>query len=88
MLPINYINASVAARFKRQTWMRYNADDIQRGFMQLGLELRSGKLVGISRRGVMIFSSIEGIMYLLRKKGWMTAAECTRISHSCKITVA
>ena len=62
--------------------MRYNEDDIKRDFMQLGLEVRSGKLAGVSRRGLMIFPSIEGIMsqgtvYLLRKKGWMTAAECT-----------
>ena len=37
MLPINHISAGVAARFKGQSWMRYNEDDIKRDFMQLGL---------------------------------------------------
>jgi hypothetical protein len=57
--------------------MRYNEDDIKRDFMQLGLEVKSAKLAGASRRGLIVFPSIEGVMYLLRKKGWMTAAEMT-----------
>jgi len=32
-------------------------------------------LAGTTRRGLMVFPSIEGIMYLLRNKGWITAAE-------------
>ena len=55
--------------------MRYTEDDIKRDFVQLRLEVNSAKLAGVTRRGLVVFPSIEGIMYLLRKKGWMTAAE-------------
>ena len=75
ILPINHISACVAARFKGQSWMRYTEDDIKRDFVQLRLEVNSAKLAGVTRRGLVVFPSIEGIMYLLRKKGWMTAAE-------------
>ena len=55
--------------------MRYNEYDIDLKFVELGLEIKSARLAGITRRGLMVFPSIEGIMYLLRQKGWMTAAE-------------
>lgn len=55
--------------------MRYTEDDIKRDFVQLRLEVNSAKLAGVTRSGLMVFPSIEGIMHLLRKKGWMTAAE-------------
>ena len=80
ILPINHISACVAASFKGQSWMRYNEDDIKTDFVQLGLKVKSAKLAGITRRGLMFFPSIEGIMYLLRKKGWMTAVETVLLS--------
>ncbi len=49
---------------------------MKRDFMQLGLEVKIGQTCRLSRRGVMIFPSIEGIMSLFLKKGWMTAADC------------
>ncbi len=77
IIPLKHINACMAARFKGQSWMRYNEDDIKRDFMQLGLEVESAKLVGATRRGLIVFPSVEEVMYLLKKKGWMTAAEMT-----------
>jgi len=32
-------------------------------------------LAGTARRGLITFPSIEGVIYLLKKKGWLTAAE-------------
>ena len=77
ILPLNHISACVAARFKGQSWMRYNEDDLKRDFKQLGLEAKQARLAGTSRRGLITFPSIEGVIYLLRKKGWMTADELT-----------
>ncbi len=70
-------SACVAARFKGQSWMRYNEDDLKRDFKGLGLEPKQARLAGTSRRGLITFPSVEGIIYLLRKKGWMTADELT-----------
>ncbi len=75
ILPINHISACVAARFKGQSWMRYNEDDLKRDFKQLGLVPKLARLAGTPRRGLITFPSIEGVFYLLRKKGWLTAAE-------------
>ena len=75
ILPLNHISVCVAARFKGQSWMRYNEDDLKRDFRQLGLEPRLARLAGTARRGLITFPSIEGVIYLLRKKGWLTAAE-------------
>ncbi|KAL0043400.1 hypothetical protein WJX79_003619 [Trebouxia sp. C0005] len=75
ILPLNHISACVATRFKGQSWMRYNEDDLKRDFKQLGLEPRLARLAGTPRRGLITFPSIEGVIYLLRKKGWLTAAE-------------
>ena len=55
--------------------MRYNEDDPKRDFKQLGLEPKLARLAGTARRGLITFPSIEGVIYLLRKKGWLTAAE-------------
>ena len=52
---MNHISARVAARFKGQSWMRYNEDDIKRDFVQLGLEVKSARLASITRRGLMVF---------------------------------
>jgi len=57
--------------------MRYNEDDLKRDFKGLGLEPKQARLAGTSRRGLITFPSVEGIIYLLRKKGWMTADELT-----------
>ena len=77
VLPLNHISACVAARFKGQSYMKYNEDDMKRDFSQLGLKIGQDRLAGTSRRGLIKFPSIEGCIYLLRKKGWMTAAELT-----------
>ncbi len=77
ILPINHISACVAARFKGQSWMRYNEDDLKRDFKALGLEPKQARLASTSRRGLITFPTVEGIIYLLRKKGWMTADELT-----------
>ncbi len=55
--------------------MRYNEDDVKYDFKQIGVEPCQARLAGTARRGVIKFPSIEGVIYLLRKKGWMTAAE-------------
>jgi hypothetical protein len=47
-------------------WMLYNEDDIKRDFVQLGLEIKSAKLAGITTRSLMAFPSIEGITYSSR----------------------
>ncbi len=75
ILPLNHISSCVAARFKGQSWMRYNEDDLKRDFKQLGLEPKLARLAGTTRRGLIKFPSIEGVIYLLRKKGWLTTAE-------------
>ena len=55
--------------------MKYNEDDLKRDFRSLGLEPKQMSLAGTSRRGLITFPSMEGLIYLLRKKGWMTADE-------------
>ncbi len=72
-LPLDHISACVAARFKGQSWMRDDEDDLKRDFKQLGLEPKLARLAGTAR--LISFPSIEGLIYLLRKKGWLTAAE-------------
>ena len=57
--------------------MRYNEDDLKWDFKQCGLEPKQGRLAGTTRRALNRLPSIEGVIYLLRKKGWMTAAELT-----------
>ena len=75
ILPLNRICACVTTKFKGQSWMRYNEDDLKRDFKQLGLKPRLARLAGTVRRGMITFPSIEGGICLLRKKGWLTAAE-------------
>ena len=74
ILLLNHISAW-ATKFKGQSWMRYNEDDLKRDFKQQGSEPRLARLAGTPRRGLITFPSIEGVIYLLRKKGWLTAAE-------------
>ncbi len=75
VLPLNHISACVAARFKGQSYMKYNEDEMKRHFLEMDLKIGQDRLAGTSRRGLVKFPSIEGCIYLLRKKGWMTAAE-------------
>ena len=69
MRPLNHISACVAAKFKGGSRMWHNEGDIKNYFVQLGLEIKSAKLAGVTRRGLMVFPSIEAVMYVLRKKG-------------------
>ena len=75
VLPLNHIAACVCARFKGQSLMKCNEDEMKRDFDKLELKTAPVRLAGATRRGVIRFPSIEGCIYLLRKKGWMTAAE-------------
>ncbi|DBB13136.1 TPA: hypothetical protein ACH3X3_005860 [Trebouxia sp. C0006] len=66
--------------------MRCNEGDLKREFKQLGLEFQPqlgsnpGSLDwrGTARRGLITFPSIDGVIYPLRKKGWLTAAELAK----------
>ena len=64
ILRLNHISACVATRFKGQSWMRHN-EDWNPGL----LDWRN------CDHCLITFPSIEGVIYLLRKKGWLTAAE-------------
>ncbi len=55
--------------------MKYNEDDVKRDFTNQGLKIDQARLAGTTRRGLIKFPSIEGCIYLLRDKGWMTASE-------------
>lgn len=75
VLPLNHIFACVAATFKGQSYMKYNEDEMKRQFLEMDLKIGQNRLAGTSQRGLVKFPSIEGCIYLSRKKGWMTAAE-------------
>ena len=75
VLPLNHISACVAAKSKGQAYMKYNEDDMKREFIQLGLKIGQDRLAGTSRKGLVKFPNIEGCIYLLLKKRWMTTAE-------------
>ncbi len=75
VIPLNHISACVAARFKGQSYMKYNEDEMKRQLLEMGLKIGQERLAGTSRRGLVKFPSKEGCIYLLRRKGWMTAAE-------------
>ncbi len=77
ILPLNHTSTCVSSTFKGQSWLKYNEDDLKRDFRSVGLEPKQMSLAGTSRRGLIMFSGIEGVIYFLRKKGWLTEAELT-----------
>ncbi|KAL8717957.1 MAG: hypothetical protein Q9181_008256, partial [Wetmoreana brouardii] len=74
-LPITHITKLVGRQFAGLSWMRINEDDLKRDFQALGAEFKSAKLGGKVRRNMVVFPSIEGVIHLLIKKGWMTKEE-------------
>lgn len=75
ILPLNHIASCIASRFKGQSYMKYNEDEIKRDLLKLGLKIDQARLAGTTRRGLIRFPSIEGCIYMMRDKGLMTAAE-------------
>ena len=65
----------ISTRFKGQSYMKYNEDDVKRDFTNQGLKIDQARLAGTTCRGLIKFPSIEGCIYLLRDNGWMTASE-------------
>jgi len=75
VLPLTHITKLVGKQFVGQSWMRINEDDLKRDFEALGAEFKPAKLAEKARRNMVIFPCIEGIIYLLVKKWWMTREE-------------
>lgn len=75
VLPHNHLVSCVLRHFKGQAWTKANTDDISRNLEKLGIEKKTLKLAGTSRRNLWAFPSIQGIIYLLLKRGWMTLNE-------------
>ncbi len=74
-LPVIHISNMVAKQFASQSWMRITEDDLKTDFQTLGAAFKSPQLAGKVRRNMVVFPSIEGVIHLMIKKGWMTREE-------------
>ena len=74
VLPLNHISKVVSSQFGGQSWMRVNENDLKRDFLSLGAEYKSAQLAGKVRRKMMVFPSIDGVIYLNRKHSCHSAS--------------
>jgi len=77
LLPVDHVTKCITKYVSGQSWLRFNEADLKETFASIGI--LPGKhrccLAGQPRRGLYIFPSIEGCIYKLKKKGWMTSLE-------------
>ncbi|KAL3138579.1 hypothetical protein ABBQ32_006348 [Trebouxia sp. C0010 RCD-2024] len=79
VLPLDHVTRCVVRHFQGQsTWLKPNADAIKRQLKdELGIDYTTAKLAGKIQRKCFIFPSIEGCIYKMKKKGWMTDEEAS-----------
>jgi len=77
VLPLDHVAKCVTRHFQGQSWTRFNGADLKRDFELLGINVKGRTRLGGGgpKRGLLVFPSIEGCMYLMKKKGWMTEEE-------------
>ena len=76
-MPIRHVTDCVTTYFKGQSFRGTTEDDIVDTFTSLGLKVDLVKKLpagGTSRRCIK-FPSVLGLMFLLKKKRWMSAEE-------------
>ena len=77
VVPIGHVTDYVMTYFKGQSFRGTTEDDIVDTFKSLGLRVDLPKKIpagGTSRRCI-VFPSIQGLIFLLKKKRWMSAEE-------------
>jgi len=74
VLPLEHVAKCVAKHFQGQSWVRFDSAELKRDFLHMGIKIQRIRLGGASRY-LLVFPSIEGCMYLLKKAGWMTTDE-------------
>ncbi|DBB12940.1 TPA: hypothetical protein ACH3X3_005689 [Trebouxia sp. C0006] len=77
VLPLDHVAKCVTRYVAGQAWSRFNEAELKKAFEDLGINVkgRCKKRPGPAKRGLLIFPSIEGCVYLLKKKGLMTNEE-------------
>ncbi|KAL0019351.1 hypothetical protein WJX79_001213 [Trebouxia sp. C0005] len=74
-VPSNHVVATILQQFRGQRYMGGNEEDFLQAFKDLGIPVNQGAKVMNKKKTCIVFPSIEGLVYLLRKKNWMTAEE-------------
>ena len=77
VVPIRHVTDCVMTYFKGQSFRGTTEDDIVDTFKSLGLKVDFIKKIptgGTSRRCI-VFPSVQGLTFMLKKKRWMSAEE-------------
>ncbi len=74
-VPSSHVVATILQQFRGQRYMGGNEEDFLQAFKDLGIPVNQGAKVMSKKKTCIVFPSIEGLVYLLRKKNWMTAEE-------------
>ena len=77
VVPIRHVTDCVMNYFKGQSFRGTTEDDIVDTFKSLGLKVDLVKKIpagGTSRRCI-VFPSVQGLIFLLKKKHWMSSEE-------------
>lgn len=74
-VPRSHVIATVLQQFRGQRYMGGNEEDFLQAFRDLGIPVNKGAKVMGRKKTCIVFPSIEGLVYLMKKKNWMTAEE-------------
>lgn len=74
VLPSEHVAKCVAKHFQGQSWVRFDSAELTRNFLDMRIKIQRIKLGGASRY-LLVFPSIEGCTYLLKRISWMTTDE-------------
>ena len=74
-VPTSHVISTVLQQFRGQRYMGGNEEDFLQAFRDLGIPVNKSAKVMNKKKTCIIFPSIEGLVYLMKKKNWMTAEE-------------
>ena len=78
VLPLEHVAKCVAKHLQGQSWVRFDYAQLKRDFLHMGIKIQRIRLkLGGASRYLLVFPSIEGCMYLLKRAGWRTTDEST-----------
>ena len=74
VLPSEHVAKCVAKHFQGQSWVLFDSAELTRNFLDMRIKIQRIRLGGASRY-LLVFPSIEGCTYLLKRTSWMTTDE-------------
>lgn len=77
VLPLDHVAKCVTRYLAGQSWSKFDEAALKETFVNLRINVKGRCRLGPGppKRGLLIFPSIEGCVYLLKKRGWMTNKE-------------